>query len=323
MEAFRQEIILASVALYFVMCILVGLWAMGRTKSADDFFVAGKRLGPFVVSMAVFSSTLSGFGFVGGPGLVYGTGLTSLWMCVVSAIGYAIGFFLVAKRIRMIAEVRGSLSLPDIFYARYGNNWVRGLSAITILLGVMGYMAVQILSMALVLQSLLSHTELFAGISVLTCVVASSAVMIFYCVTGGIIASVYTDLVQGIIMIIAGFLVVLTAASVFEGGFAEASAKLMINDPESILPFGTLGPVAAISWFFLFGLGLAGQPHMVTKMMMNRHISDNRIILPVTIIGYVLAAMLWFSIGITMRALVLGGCGATACKRRPSGPGIS
>ncbi len=306
MEDFRQEIILACVAAYFVLCIGVGIWAMRRTNSADDFFVAGKGLGPFVVSMAVFSSTLSGFGFVGGPGLVYATGLTSTWMTVVSALGYGVGFFLIAKRIRMIAEVRGSMSLPDILYARYGSSWVRGLSALTILLGVMGYMAVQILSMALVLQSLLTGTEMFAGISVLTCVIASSAVMIFYCVTGGIIASVYTDLVQGIIMALAGALVVFTAASVFDGGFAEASAKLMINDPESILPFGTLGPVAAIAWFFLFGLGLAGQPHMATKFMMNRKISDNRIILPVTIVGYVLAAMLWLSIGVMMRALVLG-----------------
>lgn len=306
MEAFRQEIILGSVAAYFILCVVVGLWAMRRTHSADDFFVAGKGLGPFVVSMAVFSSTLSGFGFVGGPGLVYGTGLTSIWMGMVSAIGYGVGFFLIAKRIRMVAEVRGAMSLPDIFYARYGSNWVRGLSAVTILLGVMGYMAVQVLTMALVLQSLLVNTEMFADISVFACVVASSAVLIFYCVTGGIIASVYTDLVQGVIMIVAGALVVVTASQVFDGGFAEASAKLMINDPESILPFGTLGPVAAISWFFLFGLGLAGQPHMVTKMMMNRNLSDNRIIVPVTIIGYLFAAMLWLSIGVVMRALILG-----------------
>ncbi len=306
MEEFRQAIILGCVALYMVMCIWVGLWAMRRTKSAGDFFVAGRGLGPVVVSLAVFSSTLSGFGFVGGPGLVYATGLSSIWMAVCSALGYATGFYLISKRIRMVAEVRDTMSLPDVVFARYGSETARLLTAGTILLGVLGYLATQILAMALVLQSILSATETLADISLIACVVISSAVLIFYCVTGGIIASVYTDLVQGIVMIVSGALVVMTAASVFDGGLGEVSQILLEKDGESIMPFGTLGTMASLSWFFLFGLGLAGQPHVATKMMMNRNLSDNRIILPMTIFGYAIAAMLWISVGVVMRALVLG-----------------
>jgi len=73
------------------------------------------------------------------------------------------------------------------------------------------------------------------------------------------------------------------------------------------MPFGTLGVVTAIGWGFVFGIGLSGQPHLITKMMMNRKISDNRVIFPVSLIGYALAALLWFSIGIVMRASVIGG----------------
>ncbi|SDE02884.1 sodium:solute symporter family transporter [Kordiimonas lacus] len=306
MEELRQPIILSCVAAYMGLCIWVGIWAMRRTKSAGDFFVAGRGLGPVVVSLAVFSSTLSGFGFVGGPGLVYATGMSSIWMAVCSALGYATGFYLVAKRIRMVAEVRDTMSLPDVVFARYGSETARLLTAGTILLGVLGYLATQILAMALVLQSILSATEMFADISLLASVVVSSAVLIFYCVTGGILASVYTDLVQGIVMIVAGALVVITAASVFDGGFAEASSIMLANDGDDIMPFGTLGTMASLSWYFLFGLGLAGQPHVATKMMMNRNLADNRIILPMTVLGYVVAAMLWVSIGVIMRALVIG-----------------
>jgi SSS family transporter len=306
MEEFRQEIILACVAAYMALCIWVGLWAMRRTKSAGDFFVAGRGLGPIVVSLAVFSSTLSGFGFVGGPGLVYATGLSSLWMAVCSALGYATGFYLIAKRIRMVAEVRDTMSLPDVVFARYGSETARLLTAGTILLGVLGYLATQILAMALVLQQILAATPMFADISLLGSVVISSAVLIFYCVTGGIVASVYTDLVQGIVMVVAGALVVITAATVFGGGFAEATGIMLEADGEDIMPFGTLGTMASLSWYFLFGLGLAGQPHVATKMMMNRSLADNRVILPVTVLGYVVAAMLWVSVGVIMRALVLG-----------------
>ncbi len=94
MEEFRQPIILSSLAVYLVFCIAVGVWAMRRTKSAGDFFVAGRSLGPAVVGLAIFSSTMSGFGFVGGPGLVYSTGISSLWMCLTSPLGMALGFTL-------------------------------------------------------------------------------------------------------------------------------------------------------------------------------------------------------------------------------------
>lgn len=307
MEAFRQEIILSAIAVYMVFCIAVGLWAMRRTHSAGDFFIAGRSLGPIVVALAIFSSTLSGFGFVGGPGLVYSQGVSSFWMVVISTTGYALGFFLVAKRIRMLAEVRDSISLPDIVAARYNSNAVRFLIALTIVLGVMGYLATQILAMAVVMQSLLGATEMFSGIGLLTCVVISSAVLVFYCVTGGIIASVYTDVVQGTIMMIAGVMILIAAATIFDGGFQQAAEVIVKDDPEAMMPFGTAGIITCLGWFFVFGMGLAGQPHLVTKMMMNKSIADNRVILPLSVFGYALAALLWISIGVTMRALVLDG----------------
>ena len=163
MEEYRQAIIITAVLVYMVFCVLTGLWAMRRTKSASDFFIAGRGLGPIVLALAIFSSTLSGFGFVGGPGLVYSSGVSSFWIVVVVSTGYALGFFLVAKRIRMIAELRNCISLPDIVAARYQSEVVRALMAITIVLGVMGYLATQILAMAVVMQALLSGTEMFAG----------------------------------------------------------------------------------------------------------------------------------------------------------------
>ena len=82
MEALRHPILLGSVALYMVLCVLVGLWAMRRTHSVRDFFMAGRDLGIMVTGVAIFSSTMSGFGFVGGPGLVYSMGMSSVWIVI-------------------------------------------------------------------------------------------------------------------------------------------------------------------------------------------------------------------------------------------------
>ena len=70
MEAYRNTIVFGCVAAYMVLCIVIGLWAMRKTKTAHDFFMAGRNLGVLVTGIAVFSSTLSGFGFVGGPALI-------------------------------------------------------------------------------------------------------------------------------------------------------------------------------------------------------------------------------------------------------------
>ena len=103
MEVYRNPIILVFVALYMLLCIGVGIWALRRTKSTHDFFMAGRDLGIMVTAFAVFSSTLSGFGFVGGPGLVYKMGMSSVYMFVCIIIGYNISFFLLAKRLRLLA----------------------------------------------------------------------------------------------------------------------------------------------------------------------------------------------------------------------------
>ncbi|MEM6963819.1 MAG: hypothetical protein AAF573_03570 [Bacteroidota bacterium] len=307
MEAYRNPIILTFVGLYMLLCILVGIWALRKTKSTHDFFMAGRDLGIAVTAFAVFSSTLSGFGFVGGPGLVYKMGMSSVWMVVCIIMGYNISFFLLGKRLRLFAELGQSISLPDVVKLRYGKNSTSLLTAVAILLGVFGYLATQILAMSVVLKDILVETEFLANISLEMCVLVSCSILVFYSVTGGIVASVYSDLIQGGVMVVAATLVFLTAMYTYDGGFTEINRIIQNDDPEATSPWGTLGMIGSLSWLFVFGLGGSGQPHVITKMMMYKKVSDARYILPTTAFGYLFSALLWISIGLVMRALVLSG----------------
>jgi len=308
-EAYRNTIVFGCVATYMVLCIIIGLWAMRKTKNAHDFFMAGRNLGVLVTGIAVFSSTLSGFGFVGGPALIYKMGISSVWMVICAAIGFCLTFYLLGKRIWLFAAMRESVSLPDVVATRYKSELSRFLMALAILLGVMAYLGSQIKAMAHVLQDIMSRGSFWQDISLEWCVVISSAVLVFYCVTGGIIASVYTDLFQGLIMIVAALMVFFYAYQSMPagGGFTEISQAIAADDAEAIHPWGTLGMLGCLSWYFLFALGGVGQPHIVTKMMMNKKIQDVRFIMPVSVIGFGLSALLWISIGLAMRALVLKG----------------
>lgn len=305
MEQHRNLIVLTCVAIYMVLCIGVGIWAMRRTKSTEDFFMAGRNLGVMVTGLAVFSSTLSGFGFVGGPGLIYKMGTSSMWMIVCSGIGFCLSFFLLGKRLRMFAELKDSLSLPDVVAARYNSEVSRFLTGLVIFLGVITYLGAQIMAMTVVLQDIFRNVEWIGETSKITCMSISVAVLVFYCVTGGILASVYTDLVQGTIMIIAALLVFFSALSAVDGGIAGVVTTVMADDPESMSPWGSLGIMGCLSWFLIFGIGGMGQPHIITKMMMTKNVGDARNILPVSVIGYSVSALLWISIGFVMRALVL------------------
>jgi SSS family transporter len=306
MEAYRNSIVMACLALYFLLCIGVGLWAMRRTKSTKDFFMAGRDLGIMVTAFAIFSSTLSGFGFVGGPGMVYGRGISSLWMIVCGTVATCFSFFLVAKRLRIFAQVYETVSLPDAVAARYNSELTRLLTAIAILIGVVGYLAAQMMAMAVVLRGVLNDFDRFGEVSLEVSLAISCAVLVFYCVTGGIIAGVYTDVVQGAVMMVAGLLVLIAAIQAVDGGVAGAITMIMEDDPEAIGPWGTLGIMGALSWYFLFVVGACGQPHVITKLMMTKRIPDVKQIMIVSSIAGTLAALLWISIGLAMRALVVG-----------------
>jgi SSS family transporter len=281
---------------------------MRRTKSTKDFFMAGRDLGILVTAMALFSSTLSGFGFVGGPGMVYDRGISSLWMIVCGTVATCFSFFLVAKRLRMFSEVFDTVSLPDAVAARYNSELSRLLTAVAIIIGVIGYLAAQMMAMAVVLQGILNNIEFLGGdIKIEVSLAISCAVLVFYCVTGGIIAGVYTDVVQGTVMMAAGVLVLFAAIQAVDGGVPGAVNIIMADDPEAIGPWGTLGIMGVLSWYFLFVMGACGQPHVITKLMMTKRIKDFKQIMVVSFAAGTMAALLWISIGLAMRALVVSG----------------
>jgi Na+/proline symporter len=318
MEEQRGLITLVCVGAYLGFCIAVGLWAMGRTRSSRDFFVAGRSLGIWVSAIAIFSSTLSGFGFVGGPGLTYRMGMSSVWMILAGGTGYILGFTLLARPLRVISELRDTVSLPEAAASRYKSRAVGGLLAVALLVGVMGYLATQILAMARVLQDVLGGVGAIPALDLVSCVAISTTVLVFYCVTGGVIAGVYTDLVQGLMMLVAAVLIVLACQSAVDGGFTGMSLTLLADDPEAIGPWGTLGLLGSMSMLFLFLLGNGAMPQVITKFMMMRRVGDARRILPMAVISYNVAALLWILVGLSMRALVLqGGHPELGSCRRP------
>jgi len=291
--------IIVCVAVYLVCCFGIGVWSLRRTRTAADYFVAGRSLGPFVMTIATMASIMSGFGFVGGPGLVYEWGMSSLWMTFSATIGFALCWVLLGKRLRLLAGTREILTLPDAVAARYGGRGPRLAMAAALVLGVLGYLGTQILAVGMVLVAVF-------GIQLPLALLIGLGVLAFYTVAGGILAGVYNDVFQGIVMLVASG-AVLYYALVSGGGMSQISANLWAMDPKFIGPWGTREPLADLSWYLLFSLGWAGQPHGITKFLMLREPRDLRWGALSTGMVYMVCSLLWMSIGLAMRSLVQTG----------------
>ena len=75
-----DPVIVGVVIAYFILTFGIGVYAVRRIKTPEHYFGAHRLFGPIVTSIAAFAAIMSGFGFVGGPGLVYKLGATSLWI---------------------------------------------------------------------------------------------------------------------------------------------------------------------------------------------------------------------------------------------------
>ena len=114
-----QPVIVAVAVVYFIIVALIGIWATRRTRTARDFFVAGEGIGLIPLTLATMSATLSGFAFIGGPGLMYSLGLGAMFIILPAAITNTMSAWVLAKRMRLLGEVRGLITIPDALRVRF------------------------------------------------------------------------------------------------------------------------------------------------------------------------------------------------------------
>ncbi len=292
------EVVAAAIA-YALVCTVIAWWASRRVTSAREFFVAGKGVGVWTLAIASMASALSGFAFIGGPGLVYATGAGALYIVLPAAITGALSAWVLARRLRLLAEVRGLMTVPDAIGARYRSPGAQGLAAVAILIAIVGYMATNFLALGLVIDAIFG-TGLTAG------VVIGAAAILAYSAAGGIVAGIYTDLFQGAVMAIASLLVFIAALQ-SGGGLGDISRDIMQGDAAFLGPWGSFTPLAAMSLFFVFGLGVLGQPHVIHKYYMVRDPRSLRWYPLLMTAAMLVTLLLFFGVGIAMKARVLAG----------------
>src|ERR1700704_4931623 len=114
-----QPAVIAVGVLYFGIVVAISVWAARRTRTARDFFVAGKGIGLIALTVASVSVSVSGFAFIGGPGFIYAVGLGAMYIVLPAAVTNVMGAWGLAQRMRLLSEARNLLTVPDAIGARY------------------------------------------------------------------------------------------------------------------------------------------------------------------------------------------------------------
>ncbi len=253
---------------YLVVILVVGFYTYHINKSHKDFFIADRKLNPWVVAFSERASGESAWLLLGLPGAAFASGLMEFWTALGCVSGIIFYWFFIARALREETERLGAITVPTFLAAKFekGQAAIRVLATFIIIFFFIFYLSAQFNGAGKILN-------VTFGLKQSTGMILGALVIIFYTMMGGFFAVAWTDMVQGIIMI--GTLVVLPLVGLAElkeiHGGAVPLADLVTSDGHSLLSWtgGKTGWGAAaliisgLSW----ALGYMGQPHLLTRFM--------------------------------------------------------
>ena len=265
-----QIVILVAIVIYLVGMVIIGALFSKKNKSSDDFYLGGRKLGPFVTAMSAEASDMSGWLLMGLPAVALMCGLPeATWTAVGLAIGTYINWLIVAKRLRVYTHRVNAFTLPDFFSKRFGDkkHIISTIAAVIIVVFFIPYTASGFAACGKLFASLF-------GMDYVTAMILSAIVIMVYCTLGGFLAASTTDFIQSIVMTIALFIVVGLGEGVLHGFgnvFANVSSLNGYLDvfkgfdvaSGTTMSYGALPVASTLAW----GLGYFGMPHILLRFM--------------------------------------------------------
>ena len=259
-------VVLATLVVYKIVLIAIGVWAARLNKNESDFFLGGRGLGPWVAGLSYAASTSSAWVLLGFSGFVYAFGVSALWMVPGIWLGYVLVWLWFGPRLRAETAAEGHVTASDFMAARAGPIWrpaIAALAGFLVLFTFVFYIAAQFGAAAIAFESQFALSRVES-------VLIGAAVILIYALLGGFWAVSLTDTLQGaIMMVIAVILPVL--AVIAAGGPTGIAQTLSQTMPGAYLdPFGGRAGFAFLGFAIgiaSIGLGTYGQPHLLARLM--------------------------------------------------------
>lgn len=298
------------VAISFIIFLFlftgIGLYSATQKKNTTaDYLLASRNVNPWLTGLSAFATAHSGGMFISTIGYTYTAGISSVWLLVGWFLGDYLTWFFIHKRLRERSAETASNTfgsfLGAIATGEKPNRAIASLSALITLAFLGCYAAAQLLAGSKALHVVFGW-DYSIGI------ILGALIVVLYCFSGGIRASIWTDAVQSIVMMGAMFLLMGIALSAC-GGFGGMWTQLqgidvaLVDPVPQNLQFGFA--LFLLSWL-MGGVGVVGQPHIMVRAMVLKSSEQMSISRNIYAGLYVIFSAAAVITGLTARVLVPG-----------------
>ncbi len=260
-EAAKQATNWHAIGMFgFFVSITFGItyWASKRTKTTNDFYVAGGGITGLQNGLAIAGDYMSAATLLGLSAMAYGQGYDAYIYMLAFFAGWPIILFMMAERLRNL----GKFTFADITSYRLNQNSVRTMAAISSLVVVIFYLIAQMVGAGQLIK-------LLFGLDYNVAIFLVGILMVIYVAFGGMMATTWVQIIKACLLLCGGTLVMILAFSQFDFSLSklftqvEAVHKL---GPKLMYP-GALcaDPITAISLGLGLMFGTAGLPHILMR----------------------------------------------------------
>ncbi|RLB98993.1 MAG: sodium:solute symporter family protein [Deltaproteobacteria bacterium] len=298
---------------YLLLVLLIGIVARTRWKSSPEtYFLADRRLGPLVLLGTMAATNFSAFTVFGTSGAGYRDGYAFFPIMGFGTGFMAVTFWVLGRRIWEVGRERSIVTPPELVRSLYDSRLLGALFAAVMVIFTIPYLALQPMAAGYALEALVG-LPYFYGCTLVT------GVIVLYTLRGGMRAVAWTDLFQGVVMMVM-LLVSLAVVVNHHGGLAAAHQKVMAVHPELFSRPGGRGYYTPAIWFSYMLLWFFCDP-MFPQLFQRFFAAKRRRTLSQIMIGYPLVCTLVFflpiAIGVLGRLTFPGLTGKEADKILP------
>ena len=248
-------------AIYLTVSVGIGIYGRSREDSAEDYFVASRKINPWVLFCTLAATNFSAFFFLGFAGASFraGWGFYGIMAMGTSLVGLSI--LLLGVPIHKLGKEKGYVTPPELIAGETNSKYLGWLYGTVLVVFTLPYLATQPMGAGILLETL-SGGEIpyFTGALLLTCV------MIIYLVLGGMKSSAMTDVFQGVLMF--SILTIFVLGFFFHediGGFREAGRELWENKPEKFVREGNFTWKIIFSFTILWPITVPMFPQLFSR----------------------------------------------------------
>ena len=238
---------------YLAAIFAIGAVALRRTRTEGDYWIAGGKLGWLLGGATLAATHASAGTYIGTVGVIHTVGWEFTWLVLFIPFSYWFMAGVLAPRFARTRE----LTLPAFIERRYYSRRARALAAVVILIAVTVYIQAQVIAGGII-------AEIAFGIPAVWGMVFFTVILLAYTAIGGMVAVVYTDLVQLVVMVI-GALVAVPMVFQLLGGPGPLFTAVEALRPEAF-EFGSLPGVLLFTMGISFLLGGVATPEKLVRL---------------------------------------------------------